>query len=379
MRALALGLIAMLAAGCGEGSTGGPAAAKPAKETPGRDAAASPPVEEVTLVNPERKMRATALETTGKVVFDEEHLVRITAPATGRVLEVLARPGEVVEPGHRLLVLDSPDLGLAKSDYAKALSDAERTDHALRLARDLFEVRAVSQKEVRDAENEARKAIAERERAAWRLRTLGVPDAQLADVTARADAATRMVVTAPRSGVIVERNVSPGQVVAYGQSDTPVSLFVIADLGTMWVLADVYEPDVPRVRIGQPLSVTLPCCPGERYEGHVTGMAEAIDKETRTMKVRAVVPNPRRALKSEMFVRVRIGTGGREALVVPLGAIHRDGPAPFVLVETAKDEYQRRPVRIGAELDGTVEILDGLTVADRVVSRGGILLKRAAP
>lgn len=379
MRVLVLVLIAMLAAGCGDASTSGPAAAKSAGDA-GAPASAPPPApEEVTLVNPEYKTRATVLETTGKVVFDEERLVRITAPATGRVLEVLARPGEFVEPGHRLLVLDSPDLGLAKSDYAKALSDAERSGHALKLARDLFEVKAVSQKELRDAENEARKAVAERERAAWRLRTLGVSDAQLADMTARSDAATRMVVTAPRSGVIVERNVSPGQVVAYGQSDTPVSLFVIADLGTMWVLADVYEPDVPRVRIGQPLSVTLPCCPGERYEGHVTGMADAIDKDTRTLKVRAVVPNPRRSLKSEMFVRVTIGTGGHQALVVPLGAIHREGTAPYVLVEKAKDEYQRRPVRTGAELDGSVEILDGLTAADRVVSRGGILLKRAAP
>ncbi|HKW90278.1 MAG TPA: efflux RND transporter periplasmic adaptor subunit [Methylomirabilota bacterium] len=379
MRLLALGLIALLAAGCGDRPSGAPTAAAPATGAPARAADASPPVEEVSLANPEYKTRATTLDTTGKIAFDDEHLVRVTAPATGRVLDVLARPGEVVEPGHRLLVLDCPDLGLAKSDYAKALSDAERTDHALRLARDLFEVKAVSQREIRDAENEARKAVAERERAAWRLRTLGVPEAQLADITARPDAATRMVVTAPRSGVIVERNVSPGQVVAYGQSDTPVSLFVIADLTTMWVLADVYEPDVPRVRIGQPLSVTLPCCPSDRYEGRVTAMADAIDKETRTLKVRAMIPNPRRALKSEMFVRVRIATGDHQALVVPVGAIHREGTAPFVLVEKARDEYQRRPVRLGLEVDGTVEIFDGLTPADRVVSRGGILLKRAAP
>jgi cobalt-zinc-cadmium efflux system membrane fusion protein len=167
---------------------------------------------------------------------------RITAPATGRVLEVLARPGEVVEPGHRLLVLDSPDLGLAKSDYAKATADAERADHALKLARDLFEVRAVAQKEIREAENDYRKAVAERERAVSRLRTLGVSDGP-------ADASTTMVVTAPRSGVIVERNVSPGQVVAYGQSDTPINLFVI-DLG-MWV----WPSDAKGLHTTQPASL----------------------------------------------------------------------------------------------------------------------------
>ncbi len=363
---LSLSLIVALCTGCGDTSTSKSEPAAPTAQA--RDAA--PAQGEVKLARPEYRARATVLETTGKVVFNEERLVRITAPATGRVLEVLARPGEVVEPGHRLLVLDSPDLGLAKSDYAKATADAERADHALKLARDLFEVRAVAQKEIREAENDYRKAMAERERAVSRLRTLGVSDGP--------DATTTVVVTAPRSGVIVERNVSPGQVVAYGQSDTPISLFVIADLGTMWVLADVYEPDVPRVRLGQPVSVTLPCCPGERYEGQVVSIGDAIDKETRTLKVRAVVPNRGRALKGEMFVRVTIATGNRQALVVPLGAIHREGSAPFVLVEKGKDDYERRPVKVGPESDGVVEILDGVTPAERVVSAGGILLKRSA-
>jgi len=110
----------------------------------------------------------------------------------------------------------------------------------------------------------------------------------------------------------------------------------------------------------------------------VTGIGDAIDKESRTLKVRAVVPNRGRALKSEMFARVSIDTGTRQALVVPQGAIHRDGSATFVLVEKTRGEYERRPVTVGAEADGAVEILDGLTPADTVVSAGGILLKRAA-
>lgn len=327
--------------------------------------------EEVKVAQPEYRNRPTTLETTGKVVLNEERLVRVTAPVTGRVLEVLARPGEVVEPGNPLLVLDSPDVALARADYAKATADAERAGRALELARDLFEVRAVAQKEVREAENDARKAAAEHDRAASRLRALGVS-------AERAEVATAVVVTAPRGGVVVERNVSPGQVVAYGQSDTPLNLFVIADLGSMWVLADVYEPDVPRVRLGQPVSVTLPCCPDERYEGQVVNIGDVIDKETRTLKVRAVVPNRGRALKGEMFVRVSIATGSRQALTLPLGAIHREGSAPFVLVERGKDDYERRPVKIGAESDGVVDVLDGVTPAERVVSAGGILLKRAA-
>jgi cobalt-zinc-cadmium efflux system membrane fusion protein len=368
-------LASMLGAACGDRSVGETAQVAPRTPAP---AASATPGAAVTTVSPEYRTRASTLETTGKVQFNEDALTRVHAPATGRVLDVFARTGDVVEPGARLFVLDSPDLGSAKSDYAKAMADVERTSAALRLARELFEVKAIAQKEIREAENDDKKAQAERERAASRLRTLGVADERLPDVARRADATTTIVVTAPRSGVVVERNASPGQVVAYGQSDTPLNLFVIANLATMWIVADVYEPDVPRMRLGEPVLVTPPCCPGERYEGRVINIADAVDKDTRTLKVRAAVPNRGRALKAEMFVKVAIGTGSTRFLALPQGAVHRDGNETFVLVERSKDEYERRPVRLGAERDGAVEVLDGVTPADRVVSAGGILLKRTA-
>jgi len=359
-------LAAALAGGCGDAGSEQSAAPKAGPEPP--------PV--VKSVRPEYRMRVTAIETSGKAQFNEEQLVRVQAPATGRVVEVLARPGDVGESGQQLFVVDSPDLGSAKSDYAKAVADVERADKAVTLARELFEAKAVAQKELREAENDYRKAVAERERAAGRLRTLGVTAEHLPEIASRADASTRIVVTAPRSGVIVERNVNVGQVVAYGQSDTPVNLFVIADLSTMWIVADVYEPDVPRVRLGQPVTVTLPCCPGERYEGRVIYISDVVDKETRTVKVRAVVPNRGRALKAEMFVKVAIGTGSTRVLAIPQSAVHHEGGQAFVLVETGKDSYARRPVKLGGELDGWVEVLDGVTPAEGVVSSGSILLKR---
>jgi len=321
---------------------------------------------------------ATTLETSGKAQFNEEALARVHAPVTGRVLEVLARPGEVVEPGHRLLVIDSPDLGAAKSDYAKAVADVERAEAAQRLANELFEVKAVPQKDVREANNDYRKSVAERERAAARLRTLGIGADQLPAIASRTDTSTRIVVGAPRAGVIVERNVAPGQVVAYGQSDTPLNLFVVADVSTMWVVADVYEPDVPRVRRGQRVAVTLPCCPNDRFEGPIDYISDIVDKDTRTVKVRAVVPNRGRALKAEMFVKVAIATGVGRVLTLPLSAVHREAGQTYVLIERGKDDYARRPVQLGAELNGAVEVRDGVTPADPVVAAGSILLKKAA-
>jgi len=221
--------------------------------------------------------------------------------------------------------------------------------------------------------------VAERERAAARLRALGIGADQLPAIASRADTGTSIVVVAPRSGVIVERNVAPGQVVAYGQSDTPVNLFVIADVSAMWVLADVYEPDVPRVRRGQRVTVTLPCCPNERFEGTVDYISDVVDKDTRTVKVRAVVPNRGRTLKAEMFVKVAIATGTSRVLTVPQSAIHREGGETYVLVQGAKGEYARRPVRLGAEFAGVVEVIDGVTPADRVAGSGSILIKKTTP
>ena len=367
LRAPSLVLLATaLATGCGD-------AASEQKDAP-KAGPEPPPV--VQTVRPTYRTRVAAIETSGKAQFNEEQLVRVQAPATGRVIEVLARPGDPVEPGQPLFVLDSPDLGSAKSDYAKAVSDTERSEKAVALARELFEAKAVAQKELREAENDYRKAVTERERAAARLKTLGVTAEHLPEIERRADASTRITIIAPRSGVIVERNVNVGQVVAYGQSDTPVNLFVIADLSTMWVLADVYEPDVPRVRLGQPVTVTLPCCPGDRYEGRVIYISDVVDRETRTVKVRAVVPNRGRALKAEMFVKVAIGTGSTRELAIPQSAVHREGGQVFVLVATGKDAYERRPVKLGPELDGWAAVLDGLTPADEIASSGSILLKK---
>ncbi len=367
--ALVIILVTALAVGCKD------AKSAPSGSAPSPAATAGSPVK---IVMPEHRMRTALLETTGKVQFNEEQLVRVNAPVTGRVLEVLARPGEAVEPGHRLFILDSPDLGQAKSDYAKAVSDLQRSEKAIKLARELFEMKATAEKDLRDAENEYNKAAAERDRAASRLRALGVKPEQLKDIAARADASTAITVTAPRGGIVVERNISPGQVVAYGQSDTPVSLFVIANLSTMWILADVYEPDVPRVRLGQTVRITLPCCPRESYEGKVTGIGAAIDKESRTLKIKAVVPNAGGTLKAEMFVKASIETGASQVLTLPQSAVQRQDGQTFVLLDKGRGEYARRAVKTGAEFDGVVEVLEGVTSQDRVVSTGGVLLKRDA-
>jgi cobalt-zinc-cadmium efflux system membrane fusion protein len=372
---IALLLIAAVCAACRNGSseTRRSAQVLPQKDQPLAAGAAAT----IKTVAPEYRTRTATIETSGKIQFNEEQLVRVNAPLTGRVVEVLARPGDVVESGHRLLVLDSPDLGSAKSDYAKAVADLERSEKAFNLARDLFEVKANSEKELHDAENDYRKAAAEKERAASRLLALGLPQAQLKNVATREDASTQIVVRGPRGGVIVERNVTSGQAVTFGQSDTPTNLFVIADLNSMWVVADVYEPDIPKVRLGQSVTITPPCCPNERFDGKVTYISDSVDPQTRTVKVRAVVPNRGRMLKAEMFVRATMYTGSSTVLAIPQSAVQGEEGQTFVLVDKGNGSYERRPVKLGSDLDGIVEVLAGITPQDRIVSTGSILLKKS--
>src|SRR5262249_57008478 len=151
------------------------------------------------------------------------------------------------------------------------------------LARDLYDMKVMAQKDIREAENDYRKTLAERGRAASRLRTFGIADDRLKDIGERGDSETRIDVVTPRGGVIVERNGTAGRGVAYGTSDTPLNLFVIADLSHVSVLADVYEPDVPKIKLGQPATVIPPCCPRERYEPTVPSIIAAVAHHTRPL------------------------------------------------------------------------------------------------
>jgi cobalt-zinc-cadmium efflux system membrane fusion protein len=143
-------------------------------------------------------------------------------------------------------------------------------------------------------------------------------------------------------------------------------------------VADVYEPDVMTIKPGQSMAVWLPCCPGQPFEGQVAYISDAVDAQTRTVKVRGAVPNHDRTLKAEMFVKVSIATGNARVLTIPQSAIHRENGTIYVLVETANHAYERRQVTLGGDFDGAVEVQQGVTPEDQVVSQGSILLKKSA-
>jgi len=364
--ARAAALPALLALACGRPA--GPPPSPPASPAPPGEVRLEHPPDFVKVAPVEALAEAGSTAATGKVTFDDERVSRVASPVSGRVVELLAHPGDRVRQGQGLLVIASPDAQSAVADQVAALADEAVASRNLDRQRRLFRDQAVSQKDVLQAESDATKAAAALARAAGRLEVLGIdprsPDART----------SRFVLRAPLSGVVVERPAFPGMEV---RPDSGTPLATVADLTRLWVMADVYERDLSRVARGQVATVRLASEPGRTYQGRVAHVGELVDPATRTVKVRIEVDNPRLELKPEMFARVVIqgATPDVPVLMVPASAVLSDGDASAVVVAAGEGRFVKRSVEVGGEQDGRVRILSGVQPGERVVVDGALYLK----
>jgi cobalt-zinc-cadmium efflux system membrane fusion protein len=307
---------------------------------------------------------------TGKVGFDEERVSRVASPVSGRVVELLAHPGDRVQRGQGLLVIASPDAQAATADYVASQADLTTAQRTLERLRRLYAEQAVPGKDVQQAESDATKAAASVARAAGSLEVLGIdpaaPDARGA----------RFVLRAPLAGVVVDRPAFPGMEV---RPDSGTPLVVVADLTRLWVLADVYERDLSRVSTGVKATVRVAASPGKEFVGKVTYIGDQVDAATRTVKLRIEVDNPKLELKPEMFARVTVEgpPSATPSLSVPSSALLSDGDASAVVVALGEGRFQKRAVETGGEAEGRVRVLSGLALGERVVADGAIFLKAA--
>jgi cobalt-zinc-cadmium efflux system membrane fusion protein len=313
------------------------------------------------------------LAASGRITFDDQRVTHVFSPVNGRVTRLVAQPGQRVRRGDPLAIIQSPDVGSAVSDYAKAqaaLAAAER-DHQRQ--KDLFAAHASAERDLEAAEANARQTRAERDRAEEKARLLG--GGRLQAVT------QEFVLRAPIAGEVIARAANPGvEVQGQYSGGTAVELFTVGEVGRVWVLADVFEADLARIRVGSPVAVEVIAAPGRRFEGRVDYISGAVDPATRTAKVRCAIDNSDRLLKPEMYATVSIAVPGRRALAIPRGAVLRQGEQTVVFREvgTTPDGlvcFERWPVKVDDEGgDAQVAVLAGLHPGDRVVSAGGILL-----
>ncbi len=313
------------------------------------------------------------LTLSGKIAYGEDKYSRISSPLQGRVVEVIAHLGDRVKAGDVLLVVDSPDIAQAYSEYVKEDSDLQYAMRAHELAKDLYEDKALALKDLKQAENELVKARAGFRRAKERLLSFRVAPRELNKPLDKQQVTSRFEMKSPLSGIVVERTVTPGQSVT---GDPDHVLFTVADLEVLQVVADVYEHDLALVREGQSAVVQVEAYPGVAFPAKVTSVGEVVDPVTRTIKVRARVDNQAHKLKPEMFARLQLDVGeSRQFLTVPREAVLEVDGKQFVYVVESEHRYRKREVKIAAiSLDHT-RVIEGLTQGERIVTKGAVLVK----
>jgi len=313
------------------------------------------------------------LALSGKVAYGEDRYSKISSPLQGRVVEVRVKLGDRVKAGDVLLVIDSPDITAAYSDFIKHASDLEYATRAYGLAKDLYETKALPQKDLKQAENDLVKARAEFRRGKERLLSLRVPVAELDKPLAEQKITSRFEMKSPLAGTVVERTVTPGQSV--GGDPTQV-LFTVADLDTLQVVADVYERDLDLVKVGQVATVTVEAYPGIGFPAAIASIGDVVDPNTRTIKVRAWASNEQHKLKPEMFARLHIQIGDASPfLAIPKEAVLEEDGKEFIYVVEAEGRFVKRQVKVATASADQVRVLEGLTPGERIVTKGAILIK----
>jgi len=317
-----------------------------------------------------------SIEVTGTVAFDGDRSTQMLCPISGPVSRILVEPGARVQAGQVLALVSSPDYAAAVANYRKAEAAAGNLQHIAEMNQKLFDNDALAKRELEQSQADAASAVADRESALEQLRGLGVDSITLAAIRAhRAVSGALGEVRAPIEGTVVERLISPGQLLQAGT--TPC--FTIAGLGSVWVMANVFEADLPYVAYGDSVEVRVTDNTDRVYRGRVTYVGALVDPNTRATAVRVLTGNPGQGLRRDMYVRATIHSRRtRTGILLPVSAVLRDEQnLPFVFVARNDTTYIRRPVTIGSHLGDRIEVSAGLASGDRVIGDGGLFLQFA--
>ncbi len=322
-----------------------------------------------------RSFRSEAV-TEGQIALNGDTTTQIFSPYSGRVVRVMATPGEYVKR-------DAPLLRVEATEFVQAQSDLLNATATLKLARineqrkhAAYESKGGSLQDWQQAQVDLAAAENAATSAANRLRILGKTDEEIEAIKTakKTDAGTYVV--APIGGVVTDRQVGPGQYIQAGASN-PV--FAIGDLSTVWLIAAVPETQVPYIERGQTVEVRVLALPGQLFKAKLTAIGAQVDPVTRRVPVRATIANPDGKLKPQMFASFSIITSGESpAPAVPEEAVVREGDQAHVWVVTQNNTLVIRPIRTGRSSDGWVEVVSGLEPGERVVTRGSLFIDRAA-
>jgi membrane fusion protein, heavy metal efflux system len=309
----------------------------------------------------------------GSIGFNEDMAVQVFTPYPGRIIGLFAKIGDDVDKGRTLFTIDSPDLLQAESTLIGAAGVLDMTSRALARLNKLFETRAVAQKDLEQASAEQQTAEANLKAARDNVRLFGKSDAEIDRIIAERRADPVLVVPSPIAGRVTARNAAPGLFVQPGNVPAP---YAVADIDTMWMLANVAEIDSPALRVGQRVKVAVDAFPDRTFDAKIITIGEMVDPNTRRVLVRSEVEDPGHELRAGMFATFVIVTGvPMRSVAIPLSGVVREGDGTMtVWVTTDRRHFTRRTVQIGLERDGYRQILSGLQAGENAVTEGAIFL-----
>ena len=308
------------------------------------------------------------LRLTGRLVWDENRTVRMYPPFAGRVVQILVKVGERVARGQTLAKLASPDFGQAQADARRAQSDFALAEKNLNRLRELNAAGVSSRKDLAAAEADYARADAERARAMAKVKLYGAGDYSVDQ---------NFSLASPIDGVIVERNINPGQELRTDLqlANTP-AMFVITDPTRLWVQLDAAENQLAALRSSKKITLRTAAWPDETFSAALDNISDFIDPATRTVKVRGTVENRERKLKGEMFVMAELEEAPTADLQVPERALVLAGGSYFVYVEEKPGRYSRQEVKVDTVRDGIASIASGVKLGQKVVIEGNLFLHR---
>lgn len=321
----------------------------------------------------EARTEAGTLEATAQIEAAPDRVAKIASRVPGRILAVNAALGDRVSAGQVLVTLDSPEVGQAKADYLSALATLDVAEQTASREKQLFERRISAEREWREAEAEALRARAAKDAAENRLHALGLSERELETLRSEGHYSATMTLRSPLGGVVAERTAAVGAMV-----EPMNALLTVMDLREVWSVVDVYEQNLRQIRVGQDVEVTTTAYPEQVFRGRVANIGAVIETQTRSVKVRVVLPNREDRLKPGMFATVGF-RGAVQSLTpklyIPVTAVQRDGNRTIAFVPVSDRVFAVREITVGTQAGDLLEVTAGLAAGDRVVTTGSFLLK----
>jgi cobalt-zinc-cadmium efflux system membrane fusion protein len=366
-------IITLLFAGCGEPGSNTAATSSGAKNSDSAElfTISQEQMAHVQVLTVQPATLPRSLRLTGAVAYNGFRTTPVITQVSGPVSRVVVVPGQKVQKGEPMLYVASPDYSQLRTNYLKAKDAFALAQKAYARARDLYEHKAIAEQNLEQAESAEVQASGDLASAQAALKVMGIADP---DALVQAPPSFEVPVRAPISGEVVEQDVSAGQLIQPGTTQC----FMISDTGSVWVLVNIYQKDLPHVRVGDAVTIQTDTYP-EAFHGRIAYIAAALDPNTRTLQARIETNNPGEKLKKDMYVVATVNAGTvPDAIALPDSAVLRDNEnQPFVYAGTSSNQFGRRSVTLGESLNGQTEITSGLKAGDQVIGNGSLFLQFA--